>query len=69
MINRLSILISLLFAFSSCLKTSVKLLTDKTIEKQMTKLENDETNQEVVFLPMVHIGVPEYYQSVREIFR
>lgn len=59
------VLISVLFF--SCKSILLSLSTKKTIDKDVKVLFNKETNQSIVFLPMVHVGPESYYKSCKVI--
>jgi hypothetical protein len=56
-----------LLAFTSCKRILVSIITDKSIDSKIRVLENKETGKTLCFLPMIHIGKPEYYESVRKV--
>lgn len=43
------------------------MMMDNSINSKIKILENHETGKVLYFLPMVHIGKPEYYENVRKI--
>ncbi len=61
----LGILTSFIILTSGCTALSIRWVTDKRIDKQITKLRHKEDNKSVVILPMVHIGTKEYFESVK----
>ena len=51
--------------FYSCGKIFLSIATDKSAVKKATYLYNDSLNKTVIFVPMQHIGKPNYYEEVR----
>lgn len=51
----------------SCQSLLIGMVTKKSINKQVKTLYNEELDQTIVFMPMVHIGKKGYYQSARVI--
>ncbi len=65
--NSLPLFIGLLFLtlFTGCARIALNIITDKDIDEHVTQMEHKDLGKSVVFLPIVHIGEPEYYDGIR----
>ncbi|MEO8770273.1 MAG: hypothetical protein ABI402_09320 [Ferruginibacter sp.] len=61
----LSILIFVIFLFSSCYR--IILTSFGTLEKSVSVKKISNTKKEVVFIPMHHIGKSEFYEDVKKV--
>lgn len=61
------VLISFIALLTSCQSILTSMVTRKSITKEVKTLYNDELDQTIVFMPMVHLGKKGYYESARVI--
>lgn len=67
LIFKIVLLILIIFHYSCNHLIANHIINKSDINKNLKILENEDTNQTLVFFPMVHVGKSEYYENCKKI--